>query len=231
MAGRNLRASEAFYNFVGPQFECAYCGEPADTEDHTTPAWFVEGNTRLIERYKLFKVAACRDCNGRAGMKVDKTFLERRRRIAVSIRRKKRRLLGIADWETSEVQELGHSLKDYIKRGHELATILRQRLAMLDSFVMPHGVPNVLLQPFATNVEDWEEDGKVVWPMQWQEPTAQAAPLVTTSKRPKRLKQTREEYYARGLESRMRAAKRKTSDTVPPCPPTRLFTTQLVLSL
>jgi len=101
-------------------------------------------------------------------MKVDKTFADRRRRIAVSIRRKKKRLLGIADWETSEVQELGHSLKAYIKRRHELATMLRRRLAMLDSFVMPHGVPNVLLQPVATDVEDWEEDGKIVRPVQFR---------------------------------------------------------------
>ena len=168
MAAKTLRACEAVYNFVGPRFECAYCGEPADTIDHCTPAWFVGGNTKLIARYTFIKASCCLDCNARAGMKVDKTFIERRRRIAVSIRRSKQRLLAIADWEPDEVLRLGRSLQAYVKRGHDMATALRRRLVMLDNFGLPTGVPNVLMQPLSGHTDDWEEDGKIVRPLQFR---------------------------------------------------------------
>ena len=179
MTTENLRACEIVYNFVGPRFECAYCGEPADTIDHCTPAWFVQGNLRLIQRYTFIKVSACIDCNIRAGMKVDNTFIDRRRRIAFSIRRKNQRILGIADWQPDEVARLGRSLQAYVKRGHDMATVLRRRLLMLDNFALPIGVPNVLLQPMSGYVEDWEEDGKVVRPYHFRKRTE-----LIVSKRP-----------------------------------------------
>ena len=168
MAAKILRACEGVYNFVGPRFECAYCGEPSDTIDHCTPSWFVQGNFRLIQRYTFSKVSSCFDCNVRAGMKVDNTFIDRRRRIAVSIRRKNQRILGIADWEPDEVTRLGRSLQAYVKRGHEMATALRRRLMMLDNLALPLGVPNVLLQPVSGHADDWEEDGKIVRPLQFR---------------------------------------------------------------
>ena len=230
MATAKLRASEVPYNFVGPRFKCAYCGEPADTIDHCTPAWFVEGNLRVIQRYRLFKVSACVDCNARAGMKLDATFLDRRRRIAVSIRRKKRRLLAIADWEPQEARSLGRGLRTYVEGGHQLATVLRRRLTALDSHVLPHGVPNVLMQPLGIEVDDWEEDGRVVRLRTPFNPAPRVdagiarfrryAPIAPKAPKPKPSLAWLEQAVAMA-----RAAPQR------PWPPVRLFTAQLELAL
>lgn len=140
--GAQGRSSELAYHFLGSRWVCAYCGDPADTIDHTVPSWFAEGNTRLIERCQLFKVASCLDCNVRAGGKVDQTFIRRKRRIALNLRKKHRLILGVADWEESEIQKLGPGMRQYVLSGVRLRKHLMVRLELLESGLMPEGMPD-----------------------------------------------------------------------------------------
>lgn len=141
MAGTNLRASEFAYNFVGLENICAYCGDPSDTEDHTVPAWYVAANQRLILTVKLYKVAACRDCNYHAGKVVDRTFLARKRRIASSVRRRHQRLLMSADWTEAELAGLGRTFRDYMENSARQQQHILLRLQFLDSGAFPTGMP------------------------------------------------------------------------------------------
>ena len=139
------RASELPYEFIGPRYTCAYCGDPSDTEDHTVPSWFVAGNIRVIARYRLFKVAACRECNILAGAIVDRTILHRKRRIAIALRKKNKRILGAADWKQDEIARLGRAMRDYVESGLKHGAHLRLRLEQLDSPLWLEGIPIVLL--------------------------------------------------------------------------------------
>ena len=146
MAVAKLRASEWVYSFVGPRDICAYCGDWGNTVDHCTPASFVKGNLELVKRFRLFKVCSCLDCNVRAGSRVDATFIQRRRRIAVNLRKNNRRILSTADWDDEEVATLGRSLKDHVLSGQRNSRHLLRRLIVLDSPIPPAGVPNVLME-------------------------------------------------------------------------------------
>lgn len=152
----NRRASETPYRFCGSKTECAYCGDLANSIDHCTPAWFVAGNHELIKRYFLVKVASCKDCNVRAGQKVDRTFVQRRRRIAAGLRRANRKTLSIADWEIDDIKRLGRGLRNYVKRGQEIQRWLLLRLERLESPISPEGVPHFLLARTA-HTSDVEE--------------------------------------------------------------------------
>ena len=141
LSGLN-RSSEYAYHFVGLRGVCAYCGDSAETEDHTIPSWYINGNIAIIIKCKLYKVACCHDCNVRARDIVDRTFLHRKRRIALSIREKFKKVLGVADWPPEELQKLGHQMRTYVMTSiHEQRRLL-MRLELLDSSLIPDGMPN-----------------------------------------------------------------------------------------
>jgi hypothetical protein len=136
--------SEAVYRLFGPVYQCAYCGDPADSIDHTTPRWFVSGNYELIKRYGLIKVHACRECNMLAGVKVDRTWPERKRRIAKALRKRYFKFLQAASWGEDELAELGPQLRKYVIQSDGVAEQVRKRLRVLDDRHWPHDVPTSL---------------------------------------------------------------------------------------
>ena len=150
--------SETFYRFLGPRHRCAYCGELSDTIDHTTPRWFVDGNTMLLQRYWIFKVSACLSCNVLAGDVVDRTFYARKRRIAGKLFRRGRRLLQTADWPEEDLEELGYGMRVFCEQSHQAATVLRRRLRFLADPGWPHDVPFELQVPLIPPAETGSAD-------------------------------------------------------------------------
>ena len=146
----SLRASEMAFHFHGPKHQCAYCGMPADTEDHTVPSWFVRQNYEVIMRVYLVKVASCLECNVLASDHVDRTFLARKRRIAKALRRRHRGALAAAYWAADEIEELGPALRAHVESGIRIAAQIRERLECLESGLVPAGVPEVLLEKIRT---------------------------------------------------------------------------------
>lgn len=143
--------AETVYEFFGPRWRCAYCGEPADTIDHTTPRWFVAGNFDLISRYRLVKVSACMSCNQIAGMHVDRSWSERKLRIAKVLARKNRKVLKTADWPEAEIRDLGYNLQTMIRNAAGIAGVIRQRLIYLNDTSWHPDVPQELQLHIATS--------------------------------------------------------------------------------
>lgn len=144
------RSSEFPYHFIGKQYVCAYCGDPADTVDHCVPSWFVQGNVAIIARSKLFKVSCCRECNMEAGMIVDRSFIARKQRIARNLRRKHASILRVAHWRQDEIAKLGYRLRTYVANGERLRRHLSIRLEELESLLMPEGMTDTFFDNIPT---------------------------------------------------------------------------------
>jgi hypothetical protein len=135
------RASDAIYHCLGDEHVCAYCGDPADTFDHTVPSSFVSGNIDLISRCKLYKVPACGECNHIAWNVVDRSFIARKRRIARKVRKRHATLLGAAEWGEDEKATLGRTLRDFVDSSMRARAHVLLRLQTLESDAMPPGMP------------------------------------------------------------------------------------------
>ena len=98
------KVCEVAYEFHGPAYRCAYCGDPSDTIDHTVPRWFIEGNFRAVWKYRIIKVSACRECNIAAGTGMDATFSERKARVLSKVLAKNRNVLSTAEWTDEEIK-------------------------------------------------------------------------------------------------------------------------------
>jgi len=143
------RPLEVVYEFRGPRHRCAYCGELPDTIDHTTPQWFVSGNHRLISRYLLYKVASCGSCNVLAGQHVDRTFEDRKQRIATKLAKRAKKLLETGNWTEEELATLGRTLQDLCRDANAKANVVRRRLAHLADPTWPPDAPDELQKPDA----------------------------------------------------------------------------------
>jgi hypothetical protein len=152
--------TETFYRFLGPKHRCAYCGEPSDTIDHTTPRWFVEGNDALLRRYWVFKVSACGSCNNLAGALIDRTFYGRKQRIARKLARRARRLLQTAHWPKEDLEEMGFMLRHLCEQADKDAEVVRRRLTFLADISWPHGIPVDLqiLHQTDSFLDPWDEE-------------------------------------------------------------------------
>src|SRR4051812_30323196 len=174
---RLCRAGEAAYHFLGQEDCCAYCGDPAETIDHTVPCWLVERNVELILHRKLFKVPACADCNRRAGKTIDFTFQQRKRRIARSLRRAHIRLLSAADWPDDELEEMGYQLRTYLLTSRARRAHLMARILELEGPLAPRGMPPVLLsRSEAFRAASEAVKGRGPLPMDAQTPEGPVAP-------------------------------------------------------
>lgn len=98
---------------------CAYCGDPATSEDHVVPLSYLgrlgtDFERRLpFLRQGLIIVPACHACNAMLGTFVATSVAARRRELARRLRRKYRRLLGAVEWSEEELSGLGPSLRIY----------------------------------------------------------------------------------------------------------------------
>ena len=173
----HLRRVAPAYSFAGPSHVCAYCGQPADTNDHTVPQWLVNGNAKLARRYLFVVVRSCFHCNVLAGRKVDKTFLGRRRRIAEALRRKAHRLLQTAYYDREEVATFGPGLRPMIVEAMAKAEVVRRRLRMLESILLPDGVPNDLWQPMPSEPKRQHPTAKHAASAASEAPPAALGPL------------------------------------------------------
>lgn len=132
------------YIHHGPIYTCAYCGETADTVDHTVPQWLVRGNVALIQRYAFVLVAACMQCNMFAGRVVDNTFTQRRARVAKILRRKAAKVLRTGYFDPEDIEEMGHGLKTMVQQAAFAADAVKTRLRRLECPTLPEGIPDGL---------------------------------------------------------------------------------------
>jgi hypothetical protein len=132
LAARKKRtAFEACYVLVGPTHWCAYCGEPADTIDHTVPVSFVCGHFRFASRHRFQKVQACRECNTLLGDRIFATFTERKAFLAEKYERRYREYLEAGWWTSEEIEELGRGLQAMVRQFDANMLRTKRRLVLL----------------------------------------------------------------------------------------------------
>ena len=95
---------------------CVYCGVISGTQDHLLPRTW----TGDAVRHNVLVVPACGECNSCISDRYAPSITARRRLAHDAIRRRKKRILSIPDWEADEVAKLGHTLRSTIEKGlHE----------------------------------------------------------------------------------------------------------------
>lgn len=163
------RVYEDFYELCGKENICAYCGDSADTIDHTVPVSFVNQKPIVSRHFNLMKVHACGECNSLAYDFLHQTFFELRLAIAESFVRKYDRELKTANWSEDEIDEMGKGMIDYIRSASAISRFLRGRLLTLGSSCLPDGIRDNLWEPRIDLPEgEWTgpNHSKKVWQVQ-----------------------------------------------------------------
>jgi hypothetical protein len=105
--------------------ECVYCGDVAKDRDHVVPQSLVAEESKTWHSDRV--VPACHDCNGALHNKVLLTIAERASWLAKRLKRKYDKL-SIKAWTEDELQELGPTLRAFVKSQESRRYILAQRL-------------------------------------------------------------------------------------------------------
>jgi len=145
----------------GKKHICTYCGEPADTIDHTIPYSFfrdkTEGNRRKKESVG-FMTYCCRECNNALGDRLFYTFQDRCKFVNKYLRKKYKKHMGVV-WDQDELETLSGSLRQEIERSNRLNLRLRERVGWQES----DGFMEILNEAmervyFSTELQDeWKE--------------------------------------------------------------------------
>ena len=119
----------------GKSHICTYCGEPADTIDHTIPySWFRDTkNDGSRQKESIgFMTYCCRECNSILGKRLFYTFQDRARFVNNRLRTRYRKFMGVV-WDEDELAELSDRLKEEIERSNRLNLLLRERVGWQSS--------------------------------------------------------------------------------------------------
>lgn len=118
----------------GKPHVCTYCGQPADTIDHTIPySWFrTTGSDRRKAEAVGFLTYACRECNGLLGSRIFPTFQERVAYVNRRLRKKWRPEMSVM-WDKEDLSTVSGRLKQYIRQQQRLNKLQRERVSWIDS--------------------------------------------------------------------------------------------------
>lgn len=114
----------------GKRYICTYCGEPADTIDHTIPYSFFRDTKRNKQRRGEsigFMTYCCRECNRILGDRLFYTFQDRAKFVNTKLRNRYRKFMGVV-WDKDEIEELSDRLKEEVERSNRLNLMLRERV-------------------------------------------------------------------------------------------------------
>lgn len=104
------------WHTAGLASPCAYCGNPATTEDHIPPK---TDRDRIValglgKANDFVEVLACFECNCALGGRGLWTVAERRRFIRLWLRKRYARFLKAPDWTEAELARLGPGLQKFV---------------------------------------------------------------------------------------------------------------------
>jgi hypothetical protein len=119
-----------FGNTVVEATPCAYCGMPAETEDHVIPITFYQAGMDAIQmsHWRFSLVPACRECNVLASNFVFDTVSKKRRFIQERLKCRYRKILAIPFWDEDEIESLSEDFARYVKHGLKLKEIISRRI-------------------------------------------------------------------------------------------------------
>jgi hypothetical protein len=118
-----------FGNSVVEATPCAYCGMPAEGDDHLIPLSFYQAGMDAIEmsHWRFTLVPACNECNLLAGDRVFETVSQKRRYIQERLRCRYKKILAIPVWDEEEIESLSEDFARYVRYGLKLKEIIWRR--------------------------------------------------------------------------------------------------------
>ena len=120
------------YSEYNVKFVCFYCGMPADTVDHVpslNEAYCIGLDRIEEEGIRLNLVHACRECNGLLGARESLCPFERRDMAQELLRKRYKRVLNMPDWSDEELEEIGRSMQEEIKKSVDLKRLIQRRVS------------------------------------------------------------------------------------------------------
>ena len=113
------------------QYQCIYCGAPANVRDHVRPvSHYLPSRNRVSWRRDLV-VPCCRDCNASAGSQGGDSIQTKARYLLVRLRQRKAAILRTPDWDEADLAELGHNLGTYTRSALTEKKTVQERLRHL----------------------------------------------------------------------------------------------------
>ena len=109
---------------------CAYCGDPATSEDHVYP---ISALTKLgpiahrVPHELLRIVPACMECNLLGGKNVFQSFEDKRLFIKYKLMKRYHHVVDSPRWSDAEIAQLRGRLHDWIANGENLREIVFER--------------------------------------------------------------------------------------------------------
>lgn len=101
-------------------FQCVYCGQTADAQDHFPPATHSRQGVIL---------PACGECNGLAGTEWSEDFARRCEHVKKRLRIKHARILAVPDWSGLEFRDTSGRFQRWVKASILRRDHIRERLA------------------------------------------------------------------------------------------------------
>lgn len=81
---------------------CVYCGEPADEREHVVPR---------CANFPTWIVPACGECNRAAGGMIFDGIVAKKRHIQKALARRYAKVLRTPEWDASELDEMGVTMR------------------------------------------------------------------------------------------------------------------------
>lgn len=113
----------------GQKYTCTYCGEPADSLDHTIPYSFFRNTGSKNRKMEAigFLTPACRECNCILGDKIFPTFQERFQYVQKRLRHKYKKFMKVV-WDDEDIRSVSGRLRQFIEQQNRLNKRIRSRL-------------------------------------------------------------------------------------------------------
>jgi hypothetical protein len=125
------------YTMVHVGFKCYYCGDSAQTVDHSPPISYVYaiGTEEALARgLELVKVPCCTECNSvHLGDKPLLTLTDRAKAVYDGIQRRHKRVLGMPNWYDEDLEELGHTLRSKVDDSALVKKWVERRLEYIET--------------------------------------------------------------------------------------------------
>jgi len=124
-----------YIDAVGNSFvsvACFYCGDMANTEDHTLPLIALQSllsTNAQPSKDKFIVVPACWQCNSILGDRVFPTLGMRKTFVKHALRKRFKKILRLPIWHEDELRELGPTLRSAVVQGIALQRKIKERLA------------------------------------------------------------------------------------------------------
>ena len=132
---RAVAVMEPRYVILYKGYKCYYCGDPADSFDHS-PAISVAyayGSAYFEKkRIPLVKVSCCRQCNSILGGRGLNTLSRRARHVYDRLQKKYEKYIQMTEWDADEIAELNGWLKQYVQTQSDFKLYMERRFQYME---------------------------------------------------------------------------------------------------